>query len=150
MSDEAADGELPQPGPSRKRRKRQQEAGAESLTTPRASEGEAEDRGAGAEADPAPAPASLRPEIPLFARGFPRNDELDRLFAAFERGDHAAVRAGAARLAKDAPDEDVRRAAAELLRRIEPDPLAVGLLLAAVALLVFLSSWYWAQAHASP
>ncbi|MGK3988353.1 hypothetical protein WME99_35250 [Sorangium sp. So ce136] len=54
--------------------------------------------------------------------------------------------------AEDAEGEraEVRRAARALLRRIEPDPLAVGLLVAAVALLAFLSLWYWSHSHASP
>ncbi|XXT19009.1 hypothetical protein WME94_53175 [Sorangium sp. So ce429] len=54
--------------------------------------------------------------------------------------------------AEDAEGEraDVRRAARALLRRIEPDPLAVALLVAAVALLAFLSFWYWSHSHASP
>ncbi|XXY55007.1 hypothetical protein WME91_28145 [Sorangium sp. So ce269] len=54
--------------------------------------------------------------------------------------------------AEDAEGEraEVRRAARALLRRIEPDPLAVALLVAAVALLAFLSFWYWSHSHASP
>lgn len=73
--------------------------------------------------------------------------ELARLEQAFERGDYALVREGAARLAKEAERDDVRRAARQLLRRIDPDPLAVTLLLAAVALLAFLALWYWSHAH---
>ncbi|WP_437306071.1 hypothetical protein [Sorangium sp. So ce388] len=54
--------------------------------------------------------------------------------------------------AEDAEGEraEVRRAARALLRRIEPDPLAIALLVAAVALLAFLSLWYWSHSHASP
>ncbi|WP_437622051.1 hypothetical protein [Sorangium sp. So ce1151] len=54
--------------------------------------------------------------------------------------------------AEDAEGEraEVRRAARALLRQIEPDPLAVALLVAAVALLAFLSFWYWSHSHASP
>ena len=85
---------------------------------------------------------------PPFARAYPADPALDRLVDAFERGDYAAVRAGAPVLAKTADSDDVRRAAADLRRRVDPDPLAVGLLLAAAALLVFLSAWYWSHAHA--
>ncbi|MGK4008637.1 hypothetical protein WMF31_38875 [Sorangium sp. So ce1036] len=80
----------------------------------------------------------------------PRDPALERVQQAFERGDYALVRAEAGRLAREAERADVRRAARELLRRIDPDPLAVILLLAAVALLAFLSLWYWSHAHAAP
>ncbi|WP_437937220.1 hypothetical protein [Sorangium sp. So ce341] len=46
--------------------------------------------------------------------------------------------------------DEIRRAARALLRRIEPDPLAVALLVAAAALLAFLSLWYWSHSHVSP
>lgn len=85
---------------------------------------------------------------PAFARTYPADAELDRLVEAFERGDHAAVRDGADRLAKGSEAEEVRRAAADLRRRVDPDPLAVMLLLASIALLVLLSAWYWSHAHA--
>lgn len=78
----------------------------------------------------------------------PRDPELERVQRAFERGDYAFVRAEAGRLAREAERAHVRRAARELLRRIDPDPLAVALLLGAVALLAFLSLWYWSHAHA--
>jgi len=84
---------------------------------------------------------------PAFARNFPEDPELERLVEAFERGNFAAVRAGAPRLAREAGREEVRRAAAELLKRTQPDPLAAMLLLAAVGLLVFLSIWYWSHQH---
>jgi hypothetical protein len=43
--------------------------------------------------------------------------------------------------------EAIRRAARELLRRIEPDPLAIYMLVGSVVLLVFLSFWYWTHPH---
>ncbi|WP_437723918.1 hypothetical protein [Sorangium sp. So ce861] len=46
--------------------------------------------------------------------------------------------------------DEIRRAARALLRRVDPDPLAVALLLAAAALLAFLSLWYWSHSHVSP
>ncbi|EYF04037.1 hypothetical protein [Chondromyces apiculatus] len=87
---------------------------------------------------------------PAFARRYPADPELDRLVEVFERGDYASVREAAARLAAGDAPEEVRLAAADLRRRVDPDPLAVTLLLAAVALLVFLSGWYWSHAHAHP
>ncbi|WP_437905539.1 hypothetical protein WME95_45875 [Sorangium sp. So ce327] len=46
--------------------------------------------------------------------------------------------------------DELRRAARALLRRIDPDPLAVVLLVAAMALLAFLALWYWSHGHAAP
>jgi hypothetical protein len=80
----------------------------------------------------------------------PRDPEIERLEQAFERGDYALVRAEAGRLAKEAEHDDVRRAARALLRRIDPDPLAIVLLFAAMALLAFLALWYWSHGHAAP
>ncbi|CAN98580.1 putative membrane protein [Sorangium cellulosum So ce56] len=80
----------------------------------------------------------------------PRDPEIERLEEAFERGDYALVRAEAGRLAKEAERDEIRRAARALLRRIDPDPLAVVLLVAAMALLAFLALWYWSHGHAAP
>ncbi|WP_437733454.1 hypothetical protein [Sorangium sp. So ce1335] len=46
--------------------------------------------------------------------------------------------------------DEIRRAARALLRRVDPDPLAVALLVAAAALLAFLSLWYWSHSHTAP
>jgi len=81
---------------------------------------------------------------PAFLASFPEDPELAPVVAAFERGDYAAVREQAARLAKHAESRRVRQAAKELLHRIEPDPLAKLLLLAASALLLFLVIWAYA------
>jgi hypothetical protein len=91
----------------------------------------------------APAPF----EGPSFARDFPREPELDRLVAAFERGNYALVRTEAPRLMKATDRDDVRLAASELRRRIDPDPLARFLLMAAMGLLIFLSYYYFRHAH---
>ncbi|WP_437913749.1 hypothetical protein WME73_46175 [Sorangium sp. So ce302] len=80
----------------------------------------------------------------------PRDPEIERLEQAFERGDYALVRAEAGRLVKEAERDELRRAARALLRRIDPDPLAVVLLVAAMALLAFLALWYWSHGHAAP
>ena len=98
-----------------------------------------------AEAEPS---ETTRRFVPAFARAFPKNAELDRLVEAFERGDYAAVREGAPRIAKSTDRDDVRRAARELRRRIDPDPLAVYLVVVAALLLVVLAGFYFTHAHA--
>ena len=50
-------------------------------------------------------------------------------------------------LARRTQDDAVRRAARELRRRLDPDPVAVYMLMAAAALLVFLAGWYWLHPH---
>jgi hypothetical protein len=79
---------------------------------------------------------------PPFAAAFPRDEELDRLVEAFERGNFALVRASAPPLIASSEDEAVRRAARELLDRTKPDPLAVGLVALTAALLVAVAA-YW-------
>jgi hypothetical protein len=90
-----------------------------------------------------------RPGFPGFAATFPSDPALDELVLAFEQGNYARVREGSNRIldAKPARPDDVRRAARELLRRIDPDPIAVYLLAGAFLLLAFLSIWYWTHAH---
>jgi hypothetical protein len=94
--------------------------------------------------------APPREGVPAFARSFPRDPVLDVLVDAFEHGDYAKVRSEAPRLAKETDRDDVRAAARELARRIEPDPLAAYLLAGAAALLAFLAIWYWTHPHATP
>jgi hypothetical protein len=86
-------------------------------------------------------------ELPAFARGFPSDETLDGLVAAFEAGDYARVRAEAPALAKQTAAPAVRRAARELVKRLDPDPVAVSLLAVAGMLLAFLASWYWSHPH---
>jgi hypothetical protein len=122
--------ELEAPAPRRKRKKRRPSA------------------------DAAPAPAEATPEVdervPAFARSFPQDEALDALVAAFEAGDYARVRREAPALARSTESDAVRRAARELARRLDPDPAAVYMLVAAVALLVFLAGWYWLHPHHTP
>lgn len=77
-------------------------------------------------------------ERPRFLLSFPKHPELDALVAAYEAGDFARVRSEAPKLAEQSDDPDVRDAALELRRRIDPDPLIRYLLLAAMGLLAFL------------
>jgi cobalamin biosynthesis Mg chelatase CobN len=91
-----------------------------------------------------------REDVPAFAQSFPRDAALDALLAAFEAGDYGKVRKEAPLLAKSAEDPAVRKAAAELRRRLDPDPIAVYLLGAAALLLVFLAGWFWSHPHQLP
>jgi hypothetical protein len=84
---------------------------------------------------------------PAFARSYPRDEALDALVTAFEAGDYARVRREAPALAKRTESDAVRRAARDLARRLDPDPVAVYMLMAAAALLVFLAGWYWLHPH---
>lgn len=95
--------------------------------------------------EPAAESARARPELdadgrerPRFLLSYPNDPELDRLVAAFERGDYATVRSDAPALAERAEDPEVRDAALELRRRLDPDPLIKYLLLASVVLLLVL------------
>ncbi|HSO38716.1 MAG TPA: hypothetical protein VLT33_39575 [Labilithrix sp.] len=81
--------------------------------------------------------------FPAFARGFPRDPELDALVAKFADGDYLAVRTGAPRLAaKDGVSADVKKAAELLRARVEPDTTARTFFGLAAALLVFLTVWW--------
>lgn len=73
-------------------------------------------------------------ERPAFLREFPEDPDLEPLIQAFERGNYAKVRADAPRVAERTAEPEVKAAAEELLRRIEPDPLVKFLLGVAVAL----------------
>ena len=99
-------------------------------------------------ADPDESPYD--PLQPAFAAAFPPDDELARLVALFEAGDYMAAREGAQRLARATDSDEVRRAAREIERRTEADPLSKVLLGLGAALLVFLSYWYWSHPHAGP
>ena len=132
MPEPAPDDDAPEPTPPKRKKKKRKPAEQ------------------GLDAPPAPA----RPELdaagrerPRFVLSFPSDPELDRLVAAFERGDFAAVRSGALPLAERADDERVRDAALELRRRIDPDPLIRYLLLASVILLVVLVLHAYAHKH---
>jgi hypothetical protein len=87
--------------------------------------------------------AKARDGVPPFAQRYPRDETLDTLLATFERGDYATVREGAQKLIASGAKPAVRQAAEDLLRRLEPDPLARYLLVVATLLLVFFSIWYF-------
>ena len=91
--------------------------------------------------------ARPREGVPSFAQAFPSDPELDALVLAFERGNYARVRREAPRLADRTGSSEVRDSARELLRRLDPDPLAMYLLGTAVALLIVVSYWYLSHVH---
>jgi hypothetical protein len=96
------------------------------------------------EAAPEPAAPALTAdgrERPIFVLGFPHDPELDRLVRAFELGNYAYVRKHAPKLVAQGGSEEIRAAARELARRIEPDPLIKILLALSIALLVALAFW---------
>jgi hypothetical protein len=94
--------------------------------------------------------AAAIPHVPEFARSYPRDPELDVLVETFEAGNYARVREGAQRLAESAERDEVRRAARDLRKRVDPDPLMIYLLLAAIALLAALAVHYWTHQNGSP
>ena len=83
-------------------------------------------------------------ERPVFLLDFPEDPELERMIAAFEAGNYAEVRRLSAGVIEGAKDPDVRKAALELRRRIEPDPLSTYIVLISAALLLFLLVWAYA------
>jgi len=85
-------------------------------------------------------------ERPRFLLDFPEDPQLERLITAFEAGNFAFVRREAESLARSTTDPDVRNAALELRRRIDPDPLAKYLLAISLALLVLLTIWAYRNA----
>lgn len=85
-------------------------------------------------------------ERPRFLLDFPADPELEKLISAFERGNYALVRELAPNLIEHAESIEVREAAVEIRRRIEPDPLLKYLLLASGLLLAVLV-WYAYSQH---
>jgi len=81
---------------------------------------------------------ALGEERPVFLLEFPEDPELEQLIEAFEEGNFARVRREAPELARRTTDETVRRAALELRRRIDPDPMLLVLLALSVALFAFI------------
>lgn len=89
-------------------------------------------------------------QIPAFAKDFPEDPRLDALVALFEQGNYQKVRREAAALLKATDDKAIHAAVAEILKRLQPDPLALYLLAISAALLAILAGWYWTQTSPSP
>lgn len=85
---------------------------------------------------------------PAFVLDFPQDPELDVLVRAFEAGNFALVRERAPRLAETSERPEVKAAARELARRIEPDPLVKFLLGVAIALFVAVVAYVY-RSHGS-
>jgi hypothetical protein len=98
---------------------------------------------------PRMAEASKPPEPfrPAFAASYPKDPELERLVAAFARGNHRAVREGAEALAKRSEDPAVAAAARDLRARLEPDKIAYVLIGTTLALLMALTAWAIHRTH---
>lgn len=80
---------------------------------------------------------------PPFARDWPRGTELEPLLVAFRVGNFALVRREAPLLearALERQDEELAAHARELRQRIQPDPLAQWLFLAALLLALGLTA----------
>jgi hypothetical protein len=88
---------------------------------------------------------ALGEERPRFLLEFPADPELERLITAFEAGDFAQVRRDAPELARRTSDEAVRRAALELRRRIDPDPLLLVMLGLSFALFAAIVGWIYSH-----
>ena len=82
-----------------------------------------------------------------FANSFPDDPELARILRAFEQGDYRTVRDEAPKLAERTQDSEVRKAALELRRRINADPIQLYLLALTFALLAFLTAWFYLHRH---
>jgi hypothetical protein len=140
------EGVASKPSPTR-RAKRKRRAAAIDAGRLKAARADADDEEA-TKAEDRDAPP--RADVPAFALSFPRDAALDELVVAFEQGDYARVRREAPALARRTARPEVRRAARELRKRLDPDPIAIYLLVAASLLLAFLAVWYWTHPHEAP
>ena len=82
-----------------------------------------------------------------FLDSFPEHAGLSRAVAAFEAGNYAETRRRCEELLDREEDEDVRDAAQELLHRMNPDRLIVGILWASFALLALVTLWVYSHGH---
>jgi hypothetical protein len=82
---------------------------------------------------------------PEFLEGFPEHEGLSQAVAAFENGNYAQVRKLCQQLLDRENDHEVRRAATELLRRIEPDRMIVAILWASFLLLALVVLWVYGR-----
>lgn len=95
-----------------------------------------------------PPRARRRPRSPARARfldRFPSHEGLFQAVLAFESGNYADVRHLCEGLLRKENDPEVRRAANELLRRINPDRLVVAILWGSFVLLGLVVLWAYGQ-----
>lgn len=107
----------------------------------------------GSQADARDSDAALRPDLAAsaapgevsdaspFTHSFPDDSALKQLVVAFEQGRYDVTRKLAQDIIERSQDRRVRQSAKEVLRRLQPDPLAVKLFVAVGLLLVLLSVW---------
>jgi hypothetical protein len=81
------------------------------------------------------------PSRPRFLDNFPKHEALSGAISAYEAGNYAEVRRQCEHLLLQEQDAQLRRAATELLRRIEPDRLIVVILWASFVLLGMVMIW---------
>lgn len=84
---------------------------------------------------------SAQNQRPKFTESYPKDPKLERLVDAFTQGNHRLVRDEAEALAKATDDPEVAKAARDLRRRLDPDPIAYVLLATTAILLLVLSIW---------
>lgn len=96
-----------------------------------------------AEGKPSPGLDADGRERPRFIATFPDDPALNALVQAFERGDFGYVRSNAGKVIESSTSSEVKAAAAELRRRIDPDPSVALLLGLAAAVFLFLVFWVY-------
>lgn len=94
------------------------------------------------EANDASETTTTAPQCPPFARSYPEDPQLVTLLAAFDRGDYAVVREGSTTLAATTADPRIKAAALDLRRRVDPDLVSAALLLAGLALALFVGGHF--------
>ncbi len=82
-----------------------------------------------------------------FLDSFPEHEGLSRAVSAFENGNYAETRRLCEQLLDNEENEEVRDAARELLHRMQPDRLIIGILWASFALLALVVLWVYSHGH---
>lgn len=98
------------------------------------------DTASGSAAAESTAPGEIVDASP-FTRSFPDDSALKQLVVAFEQGRYDVTRKLAQDIIERSPDRRVRQSAKEVLRRLQPDPLAAKVFVLVGLLLVVLSVW---------
>ena len=80
-----------------------------------------------------------------FLSAFPQHPVLAQAVSAFVAGNYHDVQVICPRILSSDADEDVKDAARELLRRLQPDRLLINILWGTLLLLVILSLWAWSH-----
>ncbi len=85
------------------------------------------------------------PEQPDFLSDFPKDADLAPAVNAFAKGNYRETRRVCNELLERDLDPDVHAAARELLRRLVPDRLIIGILWGTFILLVLIVVWAYGQ-----